>query len=134
MEQLNLLVKFTQLINETKRTHEVYLQTPASSMLANQWEMGQDRWHQRIISGGAGGRSWCLLPQSIKCQTLDLGSGHDLRVVRSNLALGWSWAWSLLKILSLPLPLPFLSQRSHTRKKRKNSLVFPWKNKQVKPK
>ena len=35
--------------------------------------------------------------------TLDFGSGHDPRVVRSSPVLA---AWSLLKILSLPLPLP----------------------------
>ena len=37
--------------------------------------------------------------QLVKCLTLDFGSGHDLRVLRSSLE------WRLLKILSLPLPL-----------------------------
>ena len=37
---------------------------------------------KRIVGRGA----W--VAQSVKCLTLDLGSGHDLRVVRSNPMLG----------------------------------------------
>jgi len=40
--------------------------------------------------------------QSIKHLTLDFGSGHDLRVMRSSPSWVLSWAWSLLKILSFP--------------------------------
>jgi len=49
--------------------------------------------------------------QLVKHPTLDFSSGHDLRVIRSNPALG-----SVLSVepawdsLSLPLPLPLLSR------------------------
>ena len=52
------------------------------------------------------GGAW--VAQSIECPTLDFGSGHDLRVMRSNPTRSSmpSPAWSLLKILPLTLPLP----------------------------
>jgi len=46
--------------------------------------------------------------QSVKRPTLDFGSGHDLRVVRSIPVSGSTLGWSLLGILSLPPPLPLL--------------------------
>ena len=49
------------------------------------------------------------MAQSVKCQTLDVGSGHDLMIVRSTLKLGsMLTAWGLLGILSLLLSLPLL--------------------------
>jgi len=44
--------------------------------------------------------------QSVKHPTLDFGSGHDLRVVRSSLCWTPCSVGSLLEILTLPLPLP----------------------------
>ena len=47
--------------------------------------------------------------QSVKCPTLDFGSGHGLRVLGSSPTSGSThWVWNLLKILSLPLPLALL--------------------------
>ena len=49
-----------------------------------------------------------LVAQSVEHLTLDVSSGHDLRVLRSSLTLGsmLGMAWSLLEILCLPLSLP----------------------------
>ena len=45
------------------------------------------------------------MAQSVKRPTLDLGSGHNLTVVRLSPVLGFM-PWSLLGILSLPLSAP----------------------------
>ena len=43
--------------------------------------------------------------QLVKQPTLELTSGHDLKIVRSRPVLGSTLGWSLLAILFLPLPL-----------------------------
>ena len=43
--------------------------------------------------------------QSVKRRTLDFGSGHDLRAIRSSPVLGSALGIGHAKILSLPLPL-----------------------------
>ena len=47
------------------------------------------------------------MAQSVKHQTLDLGSGHDLTVCEMDPTLASEpTAWSLLGVLSVPLSLP----------------------------
>ena len=69
----------------------------------------------------SGAPGW--LAQLVKCPTLDFGSGHDLRVMRSSpVSVAW-WVWSLIKILSVPLPLslsPHLLTLYQKLKKTKN--------------
>ena len=60
--------------------------------------------YKMYIYGGAG------VAQSVQHLTLDLGLGHGLRVVGSNLTLGSTLSGeSAWDFLSLPLPLPPLS-------------------------
>ena len=53
------------------------------------------------LGGKVSGRTGCPVAQSVKCQTLDFGSGHHLRVLGLSLALG-----SILGRLRLPQPRP----------------------------
>ena len=50
-------------------------------------------------------RQGYLMVQSVKCPTLDFGSGHDIRVVRLAPCQALCWECSLLEILSLHLSL-----------------------------
>ena len=51
--------------------------------------------------------------QSVKCPTLDFGSGHNLMVHEIQPCVSSALiAWSLLGILSLPFYLPFPLSRS----------------------
>ena len=69
------------------------------------WQCGQ----AVVIKSANSTSSW--VAQSVKHQTLDFGSGHDLRVVRSSPTSGSVLtAWSLLGILSLPPPSLSLSK------------------------
>ena len=49
--------------------------------------------HFKNKKAGRGAR----VAHSVELLTLDFGSGHDIRVVRSSPTSGLCWAWSLLR-------------------------------------
>ena len=62
--------------------------------------------HPHLMNVGSSDSWGARVAQSVKCLTLDLGSGHDLMVCQFEPVLGSLLsAWSLLQILSLPLSL-----------------------------
>ena len=80
-----------------------------------------------ILLGNTKNGGWgTWMVQSVKCLTLDFGSGHDLTIVGLSPALGSALsmepAWNSLS-LSLSLSLPLLdlravSQNKHLKKKK----------------
>ena len=94
--------------------HEPWDHDLSRSWMLNNWAtQASQRQHTENGQWGA----W--VAWSVKCPTLDLGSGHDFMVVRLSPVSRSTLGWSLLKILSLSLSVCLSAHTLSLRKKKK---------------